>query len=65
MDIKGCKTDVTFDPETNLFRGGFVGLNGSADFYAADVKALQKEGELSLKVFLDLCREDGVEPLKG
>lgn len=64
MDIKGYKAVIAFDPETNLFRGEFVDLNGGADFYAADVKSLQKEGALSLKVFLDMCREDGVEPLK-
>jgi predicted HicB family RNase H-like nuclease len=64
MDIKGYKSVIAFDPETNLFRGEFVDLNGGADFYAADVKSLQKEGALSLKVFLDMCREDGVEPLK-
>jgi len=26
---------------------------------------LRKEGQISLKVFLDMCREDGVEPRKA
>jgi predicted HicB family RNase H-like nuclease len=47
-----------------MFRGEFVGLNGGADFYAKDIDGLRKEGEISLKVFLDMCREDGVEPHK-
>ncbi len=65
MDIKGYKALIAFDPETNLFRGEFIDLNGHADFYAADVKSLHREGEISLKVFLDMCREDGVEPRKN
>ena len=45
-----------------MFRGEFSGLNGSADFYATDVAGLQREGEISLRVFLDMCAQDGVEP---
>jgi predicted HicB family RNase H-like nuclease len=65
MEIKGYKAVIAFDPETSLFRGEFIDLNGGADFYAANVKALQREGEISLNVFLDMCREDGVEPRKS
>ena len=65
MEIDGYKAVIAYDPQTNLFRGEFVDLNGSADFYAADVKSLQREGKLSLKVFLDMCREDKVEPRKS
>lgn len=60
MEINGYKTLIAFDPDTNLFRGEFIDLNGGADFCAADVKTLQREGKISLKVFLDMCREDGV-----
>lgn len=62
MGIEGFHAVISFDPEINLFRGEFVDLNGGADFYAADVESLRREGEISLKVFLDMCREDGVEP---
>ena len=65
MEINGYKALIAFDPDTNLFRGEFIDLNGGADFYAADVKSLRREGEISLKVFLDMCREDGVEPRKS
>lgn len=64
MTIGGYQAVITFDPEINMFRGEFVGLNGGADFYAKDVDGLQHEGEISLKVFLDACAEDGVEPRK-
>lgn len=45
-----------------MFRGEFVGLNGGADFYARDVDGLKVEAKKSLEVFLEMCREDGVEP---
>lgn len=65
MEIDGFKATIAFDPEINLFRGEFIDLNGGADFYASDVKSLRREGKVSLKVFLDMCKEDGVEPRKS
>ncbi|AGI32138.1 TPA: type II toxin-antitoxin system HicB family antitoxin [Mannheimia haemolytica] len=64
MDINGYKAVIAYDPETELFRGEFIGLNGGADFYADNVIQLKKEGELSLNIFLELCREKGIEPFK-
>jgi predicted HicB family RNase H-like nuclease len=64
MTINGYQAVISFDPETQMLRGEFVGLNGGADFYATDVKNLRREGEISLKVFLEACAEDGVEPRK-
>ena len=66
MVIDGYKAVIQFDPDIDMFRGEFVGLNGGgADFYARDVGGLRKEGAVSLKVFLDMCEEDGVEPRRG
>jgi predicted HicB family RNase H-like nuclease len=48
-----------------MVRGEFVGLNGGTDFYASDVKGLRREGDISLKVFLEACAEEGVEPRKN
>lgn len=62
MEIDGYKAVIQFDPDLDMFRGEFIGLNGGADFYASDVGGLRKEGTASLKVFLDMCEEDGVEP---
>ncbi len=64
MIIDGHQAVITFDPEIQMFRGEFLGLNGGADFYAKDVKGLQREGRISLKIFLEACAEDGVEPRK-
>ena len=62
MEIDGYRAIVQFDPDIEMFRGEFVGLNGGADFYARDVAGLKREGAASLGVFLEMCEEDGVEP---
>lgn len=62
MDIDGYKAVIAYDPDINLFRGEFIELNGGADFYGADVDTLRKEGKTSLRVFLEMCREKGIEP---
>lgn len=64
MTINGYQAVIAFDPEIQLFRGEFVGLNGGADFYAADVQGLKHEGEISLRVFLQACQQRGLEPRK-
>ncbi|BET10739.1 type II toxin-antitoxin system HicB family antitoxin [Pandoraea sputorum] len=64
MIIGGHKAVIAYDPEIDMFRGEFVGLNGGADFYAADVSGLRAEGELSLKIFLEECVRRGIEPQK-
>ncbi|MDO4698568.1 MAG: type II toxin-antitoxin system HicB family antitoxin [Pasteurellaceae bacterium] len=64
MEINGHKANISYDPETELFRGEFIGLNDGADFYADNVSELRKQGEISLKIFLDVCKEKGIEPYK-
>lgn len=64
MEINGVKAVIAFDPEINMFRGEFMGLNGGADFYSTDIDGLRREGETSLKVFLDMCAEEGVSPYR-
>ncbi len=65
MTIDGFDAVIEFDSDIRMFRGEFVGLNGGADFYAESVAGLEKEGHRSLKVFLDMCRERGIEPRKS
>jgi len=40
IEIGDRKAVVSFDPEIGMFRGGFLGLSGGADFYARSVDAL-------------------------
>ena len=65
MEITGYRALIQYDSEIEMFRGEFMGLNGSADFYANDIEGLKVEGAISLKVFLQMCTEDEVEPKKN
>lgn len=64
MTINGYQAVIAFDPDIQMFRGEFVGLNGGADFYASDVEGLKQEGETSLRIFLEVCKNRGIEPRK-
>jgi len=62
--IDGHKAVLSYDPELNMLRGEFIGLNGGADFYASDIAGLMREGQTSLNEFLAVCKERGIEPVK-
>ena len=64
MIIGGYQAVIAFDPEISMFRGEFLSLNGGADFYAADVEGLRREGEISLRVFLEASEQHGINPRK-
>ena len=64
IEINKVKAFIQYDPEIDMFRGEFIGINGGADFYADNIEDLKKEGEISLKVFLEMCAEDEVEAYK-
>mgnify|MGYP003575868982 CR=1 FL=1 len=64
LNIDGYKAVISFDPETEMFRGEFVDLNGGADFYATDVATLKEEAKTSLRIFLEECERRGIEPKK-
>lgn len=65
MMINDHKAIIQYDPELDLFRGDFVGLNGGADFYGDSIAALENEGKQSLQTFLDVCQEQGIDPYKS
>lgn len=65
MMIDGQKAVIQYDPDIEMFRGEFLNLSGGADFYASDIEGLKREGYQSLKVYLDMCREKGIEPYKS
>lgn len=64
MTINNHTAVIVFDPETEMFRGEFMDLNGSADFYAYSVQELHQEGKVSLDTFLNVCKEQGIKPYK-
>jgi predicted HicB family RNase H-like nuclease len=64
MTVDGYSAKIGYDAETDLFRGEILGLNGGADFYGANPEELRQEFKKSLDVFMEVCKEKGLEPLK-
>lgn len=66
MDFPGgYQAVISYDPEIEMFRGEFVGLNGGADFYAKDAESLKREGQTSLDVFLKMCAKMASPPKRN
>lgn len=62
MTVDGYHARIEYDEELDLFRGEILGLSGGADFYGKTPKELRAEFRKSLQVFLEVCREKGIEP---
>jgi predicted HicB family RNase H-like nuclease len=64
MTVNNYHAKIEYDSEIDMFRGEILGLNGSADFYGSTPKELKAEFKKSLKVFLDVCQEKNIEPMR-
>ena len=62
MNVDGYHAKIDYDEETDLFRGEILGLSGGADFYGSSPEELRREFKRSLDVFLEVCKEQGIEP---
>jgi predicted HicB family RNase H-like nuclease len=62
MMVDGYHARIEYDPEIDSFRGEILGLTGGADFDGKNPKELRAEFRRSLKVFLKVCAEKGIEP---
>ena len=62
MILDGYNAKIEYDAELDLFRVEILGLTGGADFYGKNPKGLRAEFKKSLQVFLEVCREKGIEP---
>jgi len=65
MTVEGYHAKIEYDEELDLFRGEILGLNGGADFYGKNPKEHRTEFKKSLQVFLDVCKEKGLEPRRN
>ncbi|MEM7467680.1 MAG: type II toxin-antitoxin system HicB family antitoxin [Pseudomonadota bacterium] len=64
MELDGYKAKIEYDADIDQFRGEILGLNGSADFYGKNPASLRKEFRNSLRVFLEVCEEKGISPVR-
>lgn len=65
MSVDGCAAKIGYDSALDTFRGEILGLNGAAHFYGKSPKELRAQFRKSLRVFLDVCREKGIEPRRS
>ena len=65
MSLREYNAKIEYDAELDLFRGEILGLTGGADFYGKNPTELRGEFKKSLKVFLDVCAEKGIEPKRN
>ena len=62
MNVDGYLAKIDYEEETDQFRGEILGLSGGADFCGSSPEELRKEFKKSLHVFLEVCKEQGIEP---
>jgi predicted HicB family RNase H-like nuclease len=65
MELEGYHAKIEYDAELNTFRGEILGLTGGADFYGKNPKELKAEFKKSLNIFLQVCKENGIEPRRN
>jgi predicted HicB family RNase H-like nuclease len=65
MTVDGYNAKIEYDPEIDMFRGEILGLTGGADFYGRTPKELRTEFRKSLAIFLEVCKEKGIEPRRN
>ena len=65
MSLDGYNAKIEYEAELDMFRGEILGLTGGADFYGKDPGELRLEFRRSLAVFLEVCREKGIEPRRS
>jgi|SRR5699024_4415948 len=64
MHLGKYKAKIEYDEETDTFRGEILGLTGGADFYGRTPEELRAEFKQSLNVYLEVCKEQGIEPFR-
>ena len=65
MKVDGYHAKIEYDEETDQFRGEILGISGGADFYGSSPDELRREFQKSLEVFLEVCKEQGIEPRRS
>ena len=53
---------ITYDPESESFFGEVINTRDVITFYGTGIEELKREFATSVEVYLDLCREKGLEP---
>lgn len=62
MNVDDYHAKIEYEKETDQFRGEILGISGGADFYGSSPDELRREFKKSLDDFLEVCKEQGIEP---
>ncbi|MBU0566874.1 type II toxin-antitoxin system HicB family antitoxin [bacterium] len=52
---------IEFDPDIDMFFGNVVNLSNPVTFYGKSTDELKREFEKSIQVYLDVCKERGIQ----
>lgn len=64
MTHKGYVAVIDYDPDLDAFSGRVVNLSSPVTFHGKTPAELRKEFTASVRTYLDVCRERGIEPEK-
>lgn len=64
MKFEDYVATIEFDPEIDMFHGSVVNLSSPVTFYGKSVEELRQEFTQSIKTYLEVCQERGIEPEK-
>ncbi len=64
MTQDGYVAVIEYDPDLDTFAGRVVNLSSPVTFYGRTPEELRKEFMASVRTYLDICRERGIEPEK-
>lgn len=53
---------IEFDPELDMFCGTVVNLSSPVTFYGKSTDELKHEFHESIRAYLEVCKERGIEP---
>lgn len=62
MTVDDYHAIIHDDEETDQFRGEILVLSGRGNFYGSRPEELRREFKKTLEVFLEVCKEQGIEP---
>jgi len=64
MHVGGHHANTDSEEKTDYFREEILLFSGGADFHGSSPDELRREFKKSLDVFLEVCKEQGIEPCR-
>ena len=62
LEFKGYTGTVTYSPEDKVFWGKLDGVRATVTYEGRDAESLEAAFRDSVEDYLDLCRQEGIEP---